>query len=143
MKTKIGISAGAFAALTFLLALYGGIFVTVVAAGYVFIAEKNEWLKTTVAKAVALSLAFSILSTLIWAIPNVISCLNEMIGIFSEESRIPTGKLSDIFSFLSTVLGILEKVFFLILALLAVKMKTIKIGIIDNFVAKHLLSEND
>ncbi|MCR4727986.1 MAG: hypothetical protein K5796_05005 [Lachnospiraceae bacterium] len=141
MKTKIGISAGAFAALTFLLALWGGYTVLILLVGYVFIAEKNEWLKTTVAKALVISLAFVLLDFFLGAIPNVLNCLNSMIRIFSAESTINYGKFSEIINFISNVVSIVEDVVFLLLALFALKMNTIKIGFVDKFVAKHLLSD--
>ena len=141
MKTKIGISAGALAALTFLLALWVGYVPVILVVGYVFIAEKNEWLKTTVAKALVLALCFSILRFFLGAIPNVLDCLNSMIRIFSAESTINYGKFSEVISFLRNVLSIVEDIVFLLLALFALKMNTIKIGFVDKFVAKHLLSD--
>ncbi len=141
MKTKIGISAGALAALTFLLALWVGYVPVILVVGYVFIAEKNEWLKTTVAKALVLALCFSILRFFLGAIPNVLDCLNSMIRIFSAESTINYGKFSEIISFIRNVVSIVEDVVFLLLALFALKMNTIKIGFVDKFVAKHLISD--
>ena len=141
MKTKIGISAGAFAALTFLLALWGGYAPLILVVGYVFIAEKNEWLKTTVAKALVLTFCFVLLRFFLGAIPNVLDCLNSMIRIFSAESVIDYSKFSQVISFIRNVLSIVEDVVFLLLALFALKMNTIKIGFVDKFVTKNLISD--
>ena len=141
MKTKIGISAGAFAALTFLLALWGGYVPLILVVGYVFIAEKNEWLKTTVAKALVLTFCFVLLRFFLGAIPNVLDCLNSMIRIFSAESVIDYSKFSQVISFIRNVLSIVEDVVFLLLALFALKMNTIKIGFVDKFVTKNLISD--
>lgn len=137
MKTKIGISAGAYAAFTFLMALWGGWIPLTIAVGFVLIFESNEWLRATVVKAVALLVCFSLLTVFLNIIPHLFSLINSAIRIFNGEG-ISTTKLDQIISFLSNIIGILERVFFLLLALFALKMKTIRIGFIDNFVQKHL-----
>ncbi|MBR6358283.1 MAG: hypothetical protein IKS11_01425 [Lachnospiraceae bacterium] len=136
MKTKLGISAGAFAALTFLMAIYGGYTVILLAIGYVLIAERNEWLRTTVVKAGVIMLFFSIVSTLLYAIPDLLGWINSFLNIFDK--RFNYSVVTNIVRFLDDTLVIIRRVLFLLLALFALGMKTIKIGFVDKFVAKHL-----
>ncbi|MBP5248467.1 MAG: hypothetical protein J6Z46_00505 [Lachnospiraceae bacterium] len=136
MKTKLGISAGAFAALTFLMAIYGGYTVILLAIGYVLIAERNEWLRTTVVKAGVIMLCFSIVSTLLYAIPDLLGWINSFLNIFDK--RFSYSVVTNIVRFLDDTLVIIRRVLFLLLALFALSMKTIKIGFVDKFVAKHL-----
>ena len=136
MKTKLGISAGAFAALTFLMAIYGGYTVILLAIGYVLIAERNEWLRTTVVKAGVIMLFFSIVSTLLYAIPDLLGWINSFLNIFDK--RFSYSVVTNIVRFLDDTLVIIRRVLFLLLALFALGMKTIKIGFVDKFVAKHL-----
>ena len=136
MKTKLGISAGAFAALTFLMAIYGGYTVILLAIGYVLIAERNDWLRTTVVKAGVIMLFFSIVSTLLYAIPDLLGWINSFLNIFDK--RFSYSVVTNIVRFLDDTLVIIRRVLFLLLALFALSMKTIKIGFVDKFVAKHL-----
>ncbi len=136
MKTKLGISAGAFAALTFLMAIYGGYTVILLAIGYVLIAERNDWLRTTVVKAGVIMLFFSIVSTLLYAIPDLLGWINSFLNIFDK--RFNYSVVTNIVRFLDDTLVIIRRVLFLLLALFALSMKTIKIGFVDKFVAKHL-----
>ena len=141
MKTKIGITAGAYAAFTFLLALYGGFTPIVIAAGYVLLFENNEWLKTTVVKAVVLMLAFDICQTLIGVIPDILGWINGLLGTF--KSGFSYSEVSGIFNFISRAVVFLERIVFLLLALFALNMKTINIGFVDKFVTKHLNLNKD
>ena len=137
MKTKIGISAGAYAAFTFLIAIFGGYFPLTIAVGFVLIFEANEWLRATVVKAMALLLCFSLLGIFLSALPDLFDFINSAIRIFNGEG-LNVSKLTQIIAFIRNGLEIFRNVFFLLLALFALKMKTIGIGFIDKFVQKHL-----
>lgn len=136
MKTKIGISAGAYAAFTFLIALFGGYVALTIAVGFVLIFEGNEWLRTTVVKAMVIELLFSVLYLLLNALPDLFRIINDAATIFN--GSVPYGKLSQGITFLRDGVQIFERVLFLLLALFAFKMKTIRIGFVDKFVEKHL-----
>ncbi len=138
MKTKIGISAGAYAAFTFLLAYYAGYTPLLIAVGFVLIFESNEWLKATVLKAVILAVLFSLISTALWFIPNhLFGLIRDIVAIFSDKP-FTYYKLTEIVSVIGDIVSILQLVLFIVLAFMALGMKTIKIGFIDKFVEKHL-----
>lgn len=136
MKTKIGLSAGAFAFFTFILALFGGFTPVVIAVGYVLIAESNEWLRATVTKALFLSILFTLLYYILDFLPDLFSMFNSWANVF--EGSVPFNKLRQIMTALESIVRIFEHIFFLILAFMALGMKTIRIGFIDGFVEKHL-----
>lgn len=142
MKTRIGISAGAFAAFTYLLCVYNGSFIPlVIAAGYVLLFERNEWLRVSVVKAIALEICFCLLTTFIRFIPGFLSWINSFIGLL--DIYVDFSKVRTVFSMIETVVELGRTVIFLILALLALKMSTINFGFIDRFAAKHLSLGSD
>jgi len=136
MKTKIGLSAGAYAAITFLLALFGGYTPLIIAVGYVLIFESNDWLKSTVLKALCLMVCLSLLSTLLTLIPDLFSFFDDCANVFN--GNVPYGKLSQVIIVFRDIISLFRTVFFIILAIMALKMKTIKFGPVDKFVEKHL-----
>ena len=140
MKTRIGLSATAVACIAFLLAFYGGYVALILLTGYALLCEANDWLRSTVVKALVLSLAFSVCYTLLGLIPNLLDTINSIIRTFGGES-FSYSHFSAFISFLRGIVDICEKVVFLLLALFALKMKTIKIGFIDKFVDEHLSFE--
>lgn len=136
MKTKIGISAGAYAAMMFLLALYGGYTPLLIGAGFVLIFESNDWLKATVVKAFVLALLFSLCNTILNLIPDLLGIINSWARVF--EGNINFSKLDQIIDAIWSIISFIKVILFLILALMALKMKTIAIGFVDKFVEKHL-----
>ena len=74
-RTKLGISAAAFVALTYLVAYFSGYLAIVVAVGFVFVFEKNEWLKKNVLKALVLLVCFSIANLVLYLIPDFLDVI--------------------------------------------------------------------
>ena len=136
MKTKMGLSAGAYAFFTFIIALFGGLVPLVIAVGYVLIAESNEWLRATAAKALFLVICFTLLDYFLDFFPDLFVMFNSWARVF--EGEVPHGKLDQIMNALGSMLSLFKHIFFLILAFMALGMKTIRIGFIDGFVEKHL-----
>ena len=136
MKTKLGISVGMMAAATYLIGLINGNLALLLIIGYVFLCESDEWLKKSVVKALALSLAFSVVSIVINLIPNGIMMVDDLLNIFGGNFSI--GFLSRIVNFFDTVLMILERLLMLGLAVLALDTKTIKLPVVDKMIEKHM-----
>lgn len=136
MKTKLGISVGMMAAATYLIGLINGNLALLLIIGYVFLCESDEWLKKSVVKALALSLAFSVVSIVINLIPNGIMMVDDLLNIFGGNFSI--GFLSRIVNFIDTVLMILERLLMLGLAVLALDTKTIKLPVVDKMIEKHM-----
>lgn len=134
-KTSIGIPDIALACLAYLIAFFGGYTPLLLIAGYVLIKEKNDWLRFSVVKATLLSLCFTVVNLLIYLLPNFISFINSICYIF-EGSGIRSAAISNIANALDSGFGLTEKVFFILLAIMSIKYKTLKLGFIDKLSEK-------
>ena len=141
MKTKLGITAGAVAAVAYLAGFFSGYLALIVIVGYVFIMQENDWLKLNSLKALVLMLAFSVLTALVVFIPNIISLINSLLNIWDgslyNNKVIPA--INDCVTFINNCISLIEKVLMLLLALYATKLKTVKIGFIDNILEKIII----
>lgn len=136
MKTKLGISVAMMAAATYLLGLFTGNLALLLIVGYVLLCESDEWLKKSVVKALAISLAFSLVSAVIGFIPNAITIVDDLVNIFGGNFSI--GFLTRIVNFIDTLLAVFEKLLMLGLAFMALSNKTIKLPVIDELIDKNM-----
>lgn len=134
MKTKLGISTGAMAALAYLASLFAGYTPLVIIAGYVLIAENDEWLRRMAVKAVTFTVAVSLLSFAVSLIPSAFSVINDFLA-FGDEYFYPE-VISDIVSLLQTVISVAENVILAILGIKAFKNSTLYIPVVDSIVNK-------
>ena len=139
MKTKLGISAGAVAAIAYLAGFFSGYVVLLLIVGYVFIAEDNDWLKTNTLKALALTLCFGFATQVLRFIPDLITLTDSLFRVWGGNFSIAA--ITRIISFLVNILGIAEKVLMLVLGVMALGLKSINLGGFDNFVQKHILKK--
>lgn len=131
-KTKLGVSAGLLGAAVYFTMLFGGYTPFLFIAAYVLLMEENEWLKKAVIKAFALAICFSLLSTIVNLIPDAISLIDRLAGIFKGSFSIPF--ISGIISFISSAIYFIKTIIFLLLGLQAVKMMDFPIGFVDKIV---------
>lgn len=136
MKTKLGISVAMVAAAAYLVGFFSGNVALLLIVGYVLLCESDEWLKKSVVKALAIGLAFSLVSAVIGFIPNAISLVDDLFSIFGGSFGI--GFISRTIIFINTVLSVFEKLLMLALAILALDNKTIKLPLIDDLIEKHM-----
>lgn len=142
-KTKLGISNCMVAGLIFLLALITSFYSSsimfawplVLLVAYVLLKEDDLWLKASAIKAVLVVLLFILVPILFSFIDNIIAFINFFLRI-AEATPIQDGW--GIVDFIEMLFDIVEKVFLLILTLLAFKGKTIKLPVVDNLIRKHL-----
>ncbi len=87
MKTKLGLPVGVVAMGVYLLGLFGGYTALLLAVGYVMMMETNEWLRKSAMKALALAMAFSLLSYAIGFLPDVMGVLNSFLNTFEVSFR--------------------------------------------------------
>jgi hypothetical protein len=141
MKSKLGISVGLIAALTYLIALFGGYIPLLLVVGYILICEQQRWLKVSAVKALVVVIGFSLISAIIGFIPNLLSLVNtfvnndglKIVELYYEFTSI----INKIISFITTLLTIAEKVLLLLLGFFAVGQKSFNLGFIDKFITKH------
>lgn len=139
MKTKIGISAGILAAAAYFLGLVGGWVPVLLIAGYVLIAEENQWLRMSVVKAATVCVFFSVLIAFVNFLPDAITLINSLAGIFGGTVSIYA--LSSLVTFVVTALTVVQKVLLLIMGFAALNMKTVNFKYVDNLIEKHILKD--
>lgn len=136
MKTKLGISVGMMGAAIYFSGLFSGYIVLVLMVGYTLLFEENEWLKKSAVKAFAVVIGFSILSALVDFIPNAITIIDDAMNIFGKDLSIAI--VSKFVTLINTILFIAQKIVLLVLGFKAFRQSTVKIGIIDNTIHKHM-----
>lgn len=135
-KTKLGITVGAFGAITFLAGLFSGYLVAIILVGYVLLFEENAWLKRSVVKAIVLMVFFSVTIAIINIIPDVIGFIGNIASVFNGHFAI--AKVNQIVTVLVSGLNIIEKILFLGLGMKALNQGTIVIPFIDKKVSKYI-----
>lgn len=135
-KTRLGITVGLLGAAIYFMGLYGGYLITALLAAYVLLFEENQWLKRTAVRAVALMIVFSIANTLIYLLPNVVSVIDSVAGVFGETFYI--GAIYSLASALSSALDLIEKVFFVFLGFKALTQGSVSIPLVDKLIDKYM-----
>ncbi|MBR5177242.1 MAG: hypothetical protein IKW90_00410 [Lachnospiraceae bacterium] len=135
MKTRLGISAGAIAAVAFLVAYFSGYFALIAIVGAVVIFDNNEWLKKNVVKALVLLLCFSLINAVLYLIPDLLGIIYDAAYIGNVALGF-VSKTRQVFNVLNDIIVLCKEVLFILLAFCALKMKTIRIGFIDNLIDK-------
>ncbi len=135
-KTKIGIPVGLLAAAVFFVTLFSGYTGLILLAGYILLFEEDKWLKKMVVKAFFLNVVFSLFSSLIGFIPDILSLINSIFGIFGKTFYVLP--LSGIATSITTILSIVKKFLFIVLGLQALNRGTIAIGSVDKIADKAI-----
>lgn len=138
-KTKLGIPVTVMAALVCLLGYYGGYVIAGVAVGYVLLVEQNAWLKKSALKVLSLLLCFSVASTVIYLIPNIVSMIESLAFIFTEEYF--EGSYYRVFEFFSSLLNLLKTVLFVLMGCFWLAGKDLKIPVLDKLLDKLLQNQ--
>ena len=135
-KTKLGISVGIAAAAIYFVAYFGGYVPAMLMAGYVLIAEENQWLKRSAVKAVATLACFSALFAVIGLLPDALSWIGSLVDLFNGSFSYSV--VSKILSVITEALDIAKTVIFLMLGVKALTQATIKVPFVDNFLNKYM-----
>jgi uncharacterized membrane protein len=134
-KTKLGLSIGVLGAVLYLLGLFSGYIATILVAGYVLLCENNAWLKKTALRAVFMLLAFSLLSTVVGLIPDLINFVDNICNIF--KGHFTFNFATNVINVLRDIIGFAEIFAYVFLAFTAIKQKDIKLPIIDKLIEKE------
>lgn len=141
-KSKLGIPVALMAAIICLLSYYGGYVIAGIVTGFVLLKEENLTLKRLAVKVITLLLAFSLINTVIYLIPNILSLVRSLIYVFDEyaysDNYFGNGGFSRFIDFLSSALSMVKMVLFLLLTVFAVMGKELKIPGLDNLLNKFL-----
>lgn len=135
-KTRLGISVGMLGAAVYLTGLFSGYLVAILIAGYVLLFEENGWLKRSVVKAVSLMVFFSFITVLINLIPDAMNCISYIASMFGGNFHV--GFITNLVSAVTSVIDIIEKVFFLALGVKALNQGTIAVPVVDKLISKYM-----
>lgn len=124
-KTKLGLPVKICNVLVFLLFLFGGYTVGLLAFGYVLLCEKDQSLRVSAVTALLVAVAYSLLHMLVGLLPDVESIFVSMLNIF--QVHVNALLLNRIATFLYSILSLLKTVVFVILAFLAILDKPVQL----------------
>ena len=135
-KSKFGISTALLAAIIYLACYYGGITPTLLVVGAILILETNTEVKKHALRAVILLFAFAVLSSAIYLLPNLITCISNLLSLLTINFDLYI--VTRIASAITSVFELLEKITFIALAFLALCNINIQIPGVDGLIEKHL-----
>ncbi len=135
MKTKLGISTGLLSALAFFAALYSGWLAVLLITGYVFLFETDAALKKNSLTATVLMVIFYLASSLINLVPNLIGLLDDMVAVFDGYISVPV--IGQLATFSNSLLALVEKVLFILLAILSLGGKSVSLPLVNKLVEGH------
>ena len=134
-KTKLGISQGMLGAIVYFSAALLGYISLFIIGGYILLVEKTEWLKKCVVKAVVLMLLYSLISTVIGIVPQVLSFGSSEESLFGSYYLYLTGAYS-IVAVILVRIGL-----FIALGVKALNEKTIRIPVVDRLIDAYMGKE--
>lgn len=133
-KTKLNLSVAIVAAAAWLLGLYGGYIIMGILVGYVLPKEDSQSLKKACLRALILMLTFSVATTAINLVPNLLELLYSVLRVFNV--NIYLDFVHKIFNLLSTVLSLVRTIVFIVMGILAALGKDFKVPVLDSFIEK-------
>lgn len=138
-KTKLGISANAYAALVFAAGLLG-IIPTLILTGAVLVLEDNQWLKRMCVKAVAFIAIMNIFGVVLMLLPDFLNLIEKLL-IVAEVDKVVIDvftKFDLIFSIFGNALTIFTNVMLIIYAYMAYCGKYAKVLFIEGLVNRNM-----
>ena len=111
--------------------------IIMVVGGYILFVEKTEWLKKCVMKAVVLMLLYSLITTVIGLIPQLLSLSGGEEMLFGSYYLYLAGAYQ-IASVALVVLNLVRIGFFIALGIKALQEKSIAIPIVDSFINAYM-----
>jgi len=135
-KTKLGIPVTVLAAAAWLLGLYSGYLLTGILLGYVLLMEESAWLKKQCVKVLLALLAFSVISTALGLIPDLLHILYSFLEIFGVHFYLSF--VHNILNFLGQIVSLIKVLLFLGLGIAALLNKQIKLPAVDKLIDKYL-----
>ena len=135
LKTKLGISIALVGAAMYFLGALSFI-PAVLLAGYVLIAEQNEWLKRQAAKMVGVVVVFGLLSIAVGWIDEVVYILNIIVRWFDDDVYLSVP--ANLTSLCQSVISLVKEIFLLMMGFMALGMKNVKLGIVDKQLDKYM-----
>lgn len=136
LKTKLGISIALVGAAMYFLGALSFIPAALL-AGYVLIAEQNEWLKRQAAKMIGVVVLFGLLSIAVGWIDDVVSVLNIIVHWFDKDVRYLSVP-ANLTSLCQYIISLAKEIFLLTMGFMALSMKGVKLGVVDKQLDKYM-----
>lgn len=135
LKTKLGISIALVGAAMYFLGAISFI-PAMLLAGYVLIAEQNDWLRRQAAKMIGVVIVFGLLSIAVGWLDDIASVLNIIVNWFDDGVyiRIP----ANLTSLCQYVISLAKEIFLLVMGFMALGMKGVKLGVVDKQLDKYM-----
>lgn len=135
LKTKLGISIALVGAAMYFLGAVSFI-PAMLLAGYVLIAEQNDWLRRQAAKMIGVVVVFGLLSIAVGWLDDIASVLNIIVNWFDDGVyiRIP----ANLTSLCQYVISLAKEIFLLVMGFMALGMKGVKLGVVDKQLDKFM-----
>ena len=134
-KTRLGISVGLMGFITYFACYFGGDLAAILLFGYILLVENNQWLRKTAVKALLLTVAFSLLSALIGLIPDIIDFIGSIVNVFNGSFYLSI--VSKIVTVLTSAIGLIKTVLFIILGIKALSQGSITVPVVDDLTNKN------
>lgn len=134
-KTKLGISVGLVGFITYLACYFGGYIVAILLFGYILLVENNQWLRKTAVKALILTITFSVLPAIIQLIPDAIEFIGKIVSLFGGNFH--ASIITGIINLLTSAIGLVKAVLFILLGIKALSQGSITVPIIDDMTNKN------
>lgn len=138
LKTKLGVSIALVGAAMYFLGAISFIPAALL-AGYVLIAEQNEWVKRQAAKMIGVVVLFGLLSIAVGWIDDFVGVLNIIVRWFNSDVYLSVP--ANLTSLCQYILSIVREVLLLVMGFKALGMKNVKIGLIDKQLDKFMSNE--
>ncbi|NEX02887.1 hypothetical protein SAMN04487829_2707 [Pseudobutyrivibrio sp. NOR37] len=135
-KSNLGIAKELLAAGIFVGALAGGYVFAGLMVLYVLLKEDDQWLKEMAVKAIATLMVFSFFINAINLLPTVVRWFGDLTSILDagwDSYKLVTG-----LGLITNAIDIVRIIFFLVLAVKALKHQTINVPIVDDLIKKYL-----
>ena len=138
LKTKLGVSIALVrAAMYFLGAL--SFIPAVLLAGYVLIAEENEWVKRQAARMIGVVVLFGLLGIAVGWIDDVFGILNIIVRWFNKEVYLSVP--ANLTYLVQYIISIVKEVLLLVMGFMALGMKNFKLAPIEKLLDKFMSNE--
>lgn len=138
LKTKLGISIALVGAALYFLGAFSFI-PAVLLAGYVLIAEENEWVKRQAARMIGVVLLFGVLSIAVGWIDDVVSILNVIVRWFDDDVYLKVP--ANLTSLCQYIISLAKEILLLVMGFMALGMKGIKAPFVEKLLDKYMSSE--
>lgn len=138
LKTKLGVSIALVGAAMYFLGAFSFI-PAMLLAGYVLIAEENEWVKRQAARMIGVVLLFGLLSIAVGWIDDFVSVLNIVVRWFNDEVYLTVP--ASLTLLIQYFISVAKEVVLLLMGFMALGMKNIRFVFVDKLLDKFMSSE--